>query len=41
LEQLIINSWNDIKKLRFEKLTCRDKIKCARCDFDTLCWGDL
>ena len=41
LEQLIINSWNDIKKLKFEKLPCRDKIKCARCDFDTLCWEDF
>lgn len=40
LEELIISSWHDIKKLRFEKLPCRDKIKCARCDFDALCWGD-
>ena len=40
LEKLIISSWNDIKKLRFEKLPRRDKKKCAMCDFDIMCWGD-
>lgn len=39
LEELIKDVWNDIKALRFEKLSCRDKDKCDNCDYDEMCWG--
>jgi DNA helicase-2/ATP-dependent DNA helicase PcrA len=41
LEGLIIKCWQDIQELRFEKLPERDdKDRCARCEFDPICWGD-
>lgn len=38
LESLIERSWQEIKKLRFEKLPKRDGKKCDSCDFDPICW---
>jgi hypothetical protein len=40
LENLIESSWEDIKKLRFEKLPENDPDKCGHCDFEPICWGD-
>jgi len=39
LEDLIKTSWEEIGRLRFEKLPCRDDSKCSLCDFDAICWG--
>ena len=39
LEQIIIDMWNNIKKLQFEKLPSRSEDKCAICDFENICWG--
>jgi len=35
---IIKNTWNNIQKLSFEKLSERDKDKCGNCDFDCICW---
>jgi CRISPR/Cas system-associated exonuclease Cas4 (RecB family) len=40
LEKLIMSSWRDIQELKFDKLPERDgKERCARCEFDSICWG--
>ena len=39
LEDLIKKSWEDIRRLKFEKLPGRDDDKCSHCDFDAICWG--
>lgn len=39
LERIIIDSWNAIKSLRFEKLPEHDEDTCSKCDFETICWG--
>lgn len=40
MEDIIIDIWDSIKNLRFEKLKARDKDKCGKCDYDDICWGD-
>jgi DNA helicase-2/ATP-dependent DNA helicase PcrA len=39
LEYVIEDTWKRIKDLQFAKLPERDDDKCARCDFDSICWG--
>ncbi|MDP3730422.1 MAG: ATP-dependent DNA helicase [Candidatus Omnitrophota bacterium] len=39
MEKIIIDTWSDIKSLKFEKLAKRDEEKCARCDYDDICWS--
>ena len=39
LEKLIIEIWNNIVSLKFEKPKERDPEKCNNCDFDTICWS--
>jgi len=39
MEGIIIDIWDSIKNLRFEKLKARDKDKCGKCDYDDICWG--
>jgi hypothetical protein len=39
MEEIIKDTWRDIKSLRFEKLAKRDEEKCARCDYDDICWA--
>ncbi|MFC1479873.1 ATP-dependent helicase [Candidatus Omnitrophota bacterium] len=41
LEKVIMDCWRDIQSLKFEKLPKRDgKEKCARCVYDSICWGE-
>ncbi len=41
LEDVIRVSWDNIQSLKFEKLSERDgKNRCARCEYDSICWGD-
>ncbi len=41
LERLIQKCWRDIQGLKFDKLPERDgKERCARCEFDAICWGN-
>ena len=41
LEKVIKKCWCDIQELDFEKLPERDsRDRCARCEFDSICWGD-
>ncbi len=39
MEEVIKDTWNNIKNLRFEKLIKRDEDKCGRCDYNDICWG--
>ncbi|MCX5666105.1 MAG: ATP-dependent DNA helicase [Candidatus Omnitrophica bacterium] len=39
MEEIIIDTWRDIKSLRFEKFTKRDEEKCGKCDYDDICWA--
>jgi len=39
MEEIIKDTWRDIKSLRFEKLAKRDEEKCGRCDYDDICWA--
>jgi len=39
MERLIINTWDNIKDLHFERLAARDKDKCPSCDFHDICWS--
>lgn len=39
MEGIIKDIWKNIKGLRFEKLPERDTDKCAKCDYDDICWG--
>lgn len=39
MEGIIKDTWRDIKRLRFEKFSKRDKEKCGRCDYDDICWS--
>ncbi len=39
LEKLITRCWRDMQQLKFEKLPERDdRDRCARCEFDPICW---
>ncbi len=38
LESVIIDVWNKIKGLHFERFFERDKEVCKKCDFDDICW---
>lgn len=38
LETVIADVWDEIRRLRFEKLPTRDEKKCGLCDFDEICW---
>ncbi|MBU0682854.1 MAG: ATP-dependent helicase [Candidatus Omnitrophica bacterium] len=39
-EIFIVECWKDIQALKFEQLKERDdKEKCARCEYDSICWG--
>ena len=38
MEEIIKDTWRDIKSLRFEKFAKRDKEKCGKCDYDDICW---
>jgi len=38
MTNIIRNTWRNIQDLSFEKLSERDKDKCAHCDFDRICW---
>ena len=41
LEQVITDRWKDIQSLNFDRLPERDgKVRCARCEYDAICWGD-
>ena len=40
LEEVIKNTWVDIKALKFGKFTERDKDICRMCDFDNICWEE-
>jgi len=41
LEKVIMDCWRDIQAIKFEKLPERDgKERCARCEYDAICWGD-
>ncbi len=39
MEEIIKDTWRDIKSLRFEKCAKRDEEKCGRCDYDDICWA--
>ena len=40
LEEVITKCWRDIQDLKFDKLPERDaRERCARCEFDSICWG--
>ncbi len=40
LEKVIMKCWRDIQQLKFDKLPERDgKERCARCEYDSICWG--
>ncbi len=39
LEGIVKSTWDDIRKLRFEKLAMRDNKVCGHCDFNIICWG--
>jgi DNA helicase-2/ATP-dependent DNA helicase PcrA len=42
LKEVIRDSWNNIKALRFEKLENTEENRkkiCARCDYNDICWG--
>lgn len=39
MEDIIKDTWRNIKSLRFEKLAKRDEDKCGRCDYDDICWA--
>jgi len=39
LENLIKTTWDNIKKLHFEKLEEREEDTCGNCDFNPICWG--
>ncbi|MGD2278503.1 MAG: ATP-dependent DNA helicase [Candidatus Omnitrophota bacterium] len=40
LERVIADCWSDIRALKFDKLPERDdKDRCARCEYDSICWG--
>lgn len=38
LECVIKEAWANIKNLKFERLPEKDDEKCARCDYDSICW---
>ena len=39
LKNVIMDCWNNIQALKFEKLPERDdKDRCARCEYDSICW---
>jgi DNA helicase II / ATP-dependent DNA helicase PcrA len=39
MTEIIEETWNNIKSLKFEKLAKRDEEKCQKCDYDDICWG--
>jgi DNA helicase-2/ATP-dependent DNA helicase PcrA len=39
MEEIIKDTWRDIKSLRFEKFAKRDEEKCGKCDYDDICWA--
>lgn len=39
MEEIIKDTWRDIKSLRFEKFSKRDEEKCGKCDYDDICWS--
>jgi len=39
MEDIIKDTWREIKRLRFEKFAKRDKEKCGKCDYDDICWA--
>lgn len=39
MEEIIKETWDNIRNLRFEKLKERDPVKCPNCDFDDICWS--
>ncbi|MBL7072604.1 MAG: ATP-dependent helicase [Candidatus Omnitrophica bacterium] len=39
LKNVIVSVWGNIQELKFDKLPKRDgKERCARCDYDSICW---
>ncbi len=39
LKSIIMDTWRNIRALKFEKLPERDgKVRCARCAYDGICW---
>ena len=38
MKKLIIDVWNRIHNLEFEKLVEYDKTKCENCNFRGVCW---
>ncbi|MBU1084624.1 MAG: ATP-dependent DNA helicase [Candidatus Omnitrophota bacterium] len=39
LEKVILDRWNDIRSLKFEKLPERDgNERCRNCEYDNICW---
>jgi CRISPR/Cas system-associated exonuclease Cas4 (RecB family) len=39
MEEIIKDTWKNVKSLKFEKFTKRDEEKCGRCDYDDICWS--
>lgn len=39
MEEIIKDTWRDIKSFRFEKFSKRDEEKCGKCDYDDICWS--
>ena len=39
MEEIIKDTWSNIKSLRFEKFAKRDEEKCGKCDYDDICWS--
>ena len=39
MEEIIKDTWSNIKSLRFEKFAKRDEEKCGKCDYDDICWA--
>lgn len=39
IEKIIIATWDNIRKLHFDKLKKQDDDKCGKCDFQSICWG--
>ena len=40
LEVIVKDVWENIKRLKFERLPERDDDRCRVCDFDALCWSN-
>ncbi len=39
MEEIIKDTWENIKSLKFEKFSKRDEDKCQKCDYDDICWA--